>query len=228
MIGGIEETSASFEARSAPRSYPTSWRVSSSVRRGRTGHRDSRHRQDRPRWRRTVRPSSRPFSRSRCAARRPEPGSISRRTRQRNQYAPALSAGGLWLPSGLPYRKERGSGGSEPEHESGLTYLLMDPRELMQHSPYRHGDKNDRRMWNDFMERLIAGMLDDARQVEFQTPSPTKLTAPTRDWRLHLAHPILTYRRRTFTHRPCTALSIRSFASRTSCGAGNAIPPPSK
>jgi hypothetical protein len=24
MIGGIEETSASFEARSAPRSYPTS------------------------------------------------------------------------------------------------------------------------------------------------------------------------------------------------------------
>ena len=25
MIGGIEETSASFEARSAPRSYPTNW-----------------------------------------------------------------------------------------------------------------------------------------------------------------------------------------------------------
>src|SRR6266581_7313862 len=30
MIGGIEETSASFEARSAPRSYPTtSWHISS-------------------------------------------------------------------------------------------------------------------------------------------------------------------------------------------------------
>jgi hypothetical protein len=37
MIGGIEETSASFEARSAPRSYPTDSDIAGKARRALTG-----------------------------------------------------------------------------------------------------------------------------------------------------------------------------------------------